>query len=156
MCARVRDPSLLFPATISLVSADNVTRGTSEIDTNCRSSLGRHLQTILTGMFILLPILRLAIFMPVSQFCACLYTPFCLHCFIVHALRCSWGLAMTYIDVIKPVIYYQSVHNVKFVGSPEVAVVSVPHLFQIQNTSGLNLVTDAGCREWCFFFGWCF
>ena len=37
-----------LPTTTSLLSADNVTRGTSEIDTNCRSSLGRHLQTIPT------------------------------------------------------------------------------------------------------------
>jgi hypothetical protein len=52
-----------------------------------------------------------------------------------------------YIDVSKPVIYYPSVHTVKFVRSPEVAVVSVPLLFLIQNTSGLNLVTEADCRQ---------
>jgi hypothetical protein len=52
-----------------------------------------------------------------------------------------------YIDVSKPVIYYPSVHIVKFVGSPVVAVVSVPPLFRIQNISGLNFVTEADCRE---------
>jgi len=34
-----------------------------------------------------------------------------------------------YIDVSKPVIYYPSLHTVKFVGSPDVAVVSLPLLF---------------------------
>jgi len=80
-----------LPTTTTLLSADNVTRGTSEIDTNCRSSLGRHLQTILTRLYILLLVLQLEIFMSVSQFCACLFTPFCLHCFIVHTLRFGWG-----------------------------------------------------------------
>ena len=74
-------------------------------------------------------------------------------CFVsLYTLYASVGVGYDkYIDVSKPVIHYTSVHTVKFVGSPEVAVVSVPLLFQIQNTSGLNLVTDAGCREWCFF-----
>lgn len=43
----------------------------------------------------------------VSQFCACLFTPFCLHCFIVHTLRVSVGVGYDkYIDVSKSVIYY--------------------------------------------------
>ena len=89
MCARVRDPSLLPPLPPPPPSFQPTiwTRGTSEIDTNCRSSLGRHLQTILTRIYILLLILQLAIFVSVD----CLFTPFCLHCFIVHTLRFGLG-----------------------------------------------------------------
>jgi len=67
---------------------------------------------------------------------------------LLYTLYVSVGVGYDkYIDVRKPVIYYPSVHTVKFVGSPGVAVVSVPLLFRIQNTSGLHLVTEADCRE---------
>jgi hypothetical protein len=76
------------------------------------------------------------------------YLPLSVCIVSLYTLYASAGVGCAkHIDVRKPVIYYPSVHTVKFVGSPEVAVVSVPLLFQIRNTSGLNLVTDAGFRE---------
>ena len=62
---------------------------------------------------------------------------------LLYTIDASVGVGCDkYVDVSKPVIYYPSVHTVKFVGSPEVAVVSVSFPFQIQSTRGLNLVTS--------------
>lgn len=96
-CVPVRDPSV-FPSplttAISLLSADNVTRGTSEIDRNCRSSLGRHLQTILTRLFILLLILQLAICMSLSILCLFFY-PLLFALFYCIQLMLQLGLVVT-------------------------------------------------------------
>ena len=57
------------------------------------------------------------------------------------------GLVMTNTLMSASQLFITHLSTLKFVGSPEVAVVSVPLLFRIQNTSGLHLVTEADCRE---------